>query len=64
MNESELERLISNEKEWRKLLLSKIDKLEVKVDRQNDIIQGLKVKVAVISAGITAGLTSVWEFFK
>lgn len=43
---------MNNDQEWRQLILSKIDKIEGKVDKIDFEMNTLKVKVALFSSAI------------
>lgn len=51
------------EQEWRKLLLSKMDKLDEKVDKIAEEMNTLKVKVALFSSAIGALITIAVQKF-
>jgi len=51
------------DQEWRALLLSKIEKLEVKLDKINDEMATLKVKVALFSSAVASIATIIAKKF-
>lgn len=53
----------SLEQEWRALLLSKMEKLETKIDKINDEMATLKVKVALFSSAIASIATIIAKKF-
>jgi hypothetical protein len=64
IDEKQMDRLLENEKEWRKHLLTEVEKIKVEVGRQNDIIMRIKVKTIAIAASLGAGVSPIWDFIK
>ena len=64
IDEKQMDRLLENEKEWRKHLLTEVEKIKVEVGRQNDIIMRIKIKTIAIAASLGAGINPIWDFIK